>query len=399
LRHRERNVGPPELAGKLLKWYEDGSPVLSDSYFTRNSYTAHIDDESHPAWRKGVRSGDVGGECIRIRESLQVFPSTILEAWRHGVRPAYVGQFTAKPPPSTFFETTTMWPEFASLGAQAYAKAKPAQPLFNGLNAFYELREIPKALEQRFFSGKHPLAGIGDLHLAYQFGWKPLFEDIRNFIIAHFNLKRALDQLIRDEGRPVHRTGRVLTEVNNLPTITARGYHGIDQGLVTQCYPTEHDITYRSQVSRTVRYSANFRYFLPEGPRDWQWTARLVGKLMGLDLTPSVVYRAIPWSWLVDWFSNVGSLIQNMEPGVADRVAAEYFYLIQEVRYVQTAEVSGTYFSSVGDDASTFMTLAVRDTQSYHRIKGNPFGFGLKEEDLSLSQLSILGALGMSRLG
>jgi hypothetical protein len=292
-----------------------------------------------------------------------------------------------------------MWPEFASLGPQAYAKAKPAQPLFNGLNAFYELRELPEMLHQRFFTGKNPLAGIGDLHLAYQFGWKALFNDIRNFIVAHFSLKRALDQLIRDEGKPVHRSGHVLTETNDLPTLTWKAYNGITQGLVTQCYPREHDITYRSRVERTVRYSANFRYFLPEGPRDWQWTARLVGKLMGLDLTPSVVYRAVPWSWLVDWFSNVGDMIQNMEPGVADRVAAEYFYLIQEVKYLQTVEVSGSFFPDDGDTSSEFMTLALRETNSYHRIKGSPFGFGLKQSDLSLSQLSILGALGLSRLG
>jgi hypothetical protein len=119
---------------------------------------------------------------------------------------------------------------------------------------------------------------------------------------------------------------------------------------------------------------------------------------MGLDLTPSVVYRAIPWSWLVDWFSNVGDMIQNMEPGVADRVAAEYFYLIQEVNFTQTVEVTGTYFPNIGDDPAAFTTLAIRNVHSYHRIAGSPFGFGLKQNDLTLGQLSILGALGMSRL-
>jgi hypothetical protein len=283
----------------------------------------------------------------------------------------------------------------SGLAAAAYNRMKPAQPSFQALNAIYELRELPEMLRARFLS--QGLKSIPNYWLALQFGWKPLLNDIRNFIKTHMNAQKRLKQLLRDNGKPVQRRITMVDEIYNQATADGTNYGAFLPLLVTQFYSGVPRYRATNYSRNRVWASARFRYWLPPGPRDISWTRNMMARIYGLNPAPSVVYNAIPWSWLVDWFTSLGDLIENLEPGVADRLAADYFYVMRSQEQVRTTYNTGTFRHQ---DGSKVELSAYAESKAFikDRTVGNPFGFTLPQLPLSGMQLSILGALGLSRL-
>ena len=284
----------------------------------------------------------------------------------------------------------------SSWGATAYNRMRPDKPNFEGLNAIYELKDLPGMLEQRL----RRISDIGNYYLALQFGWKPLYRDVVNLVKTQMSAQDRLKQLIRDNGRPVRR--KIMLEDVRLPGgyTDSIGYpvSAMQPILPTQFYAGQHVTKLNLYDYRKTWASAQFRYWLPEGPRDILWTARMMARIFGFNPTPKVVYNAIPWSWLVDWFTNAGDVIANMSGGIADRLAADRFYLMQERGAYGTLEGMGVYYRY--PDFAPVRVSGTASEQWYHkvRLKGDPFGLNTSQNNLSGMQLSILGALGLSRL-
>jgi hypothetical protein len=283
-------------------------------------------------------------------------------------------------------------------GATAYSKMKPDKPSMNGLNAIYELKDLPGMLKQRFHAKN--LHEIGDYYLAEKFGWGALLSDVCNFVITQRKAQDRLKQLLRDEGRPVKRK----ITLNDSTAINWED-HGTD---TYGTFVGPHFVSYfyakpgiwRNTLSRVDKTwaSARFRYWLPGGPRDIAWTNDMLGKIFGLKPTPATVYRAIPWTWLAEWFTNVGDMIDNLETSLVDRLAADYFYCMRKVEDVY--EFTHTpFFFRVNTLEHVSVTVSGRRTRGVKtRLRGDPFGWGTNPNALNGTQLSILGALGLSRL-
>jgi hypothetical protein len=285
----------------------------------------------------------------------------------------------------------------SSWGASAYNRMRPDKPSFQGLNALYELKDVPGMLKQRFTPD---LRGAGNYWLALKFGWEPLLRDCRNLVTTQMGAQDRLKQLIRDNGRPVRR--KIMLE----DVILSQGYKDVYTYPVAGMYPILPTQFYVGQsVTKLNLYdyrrtwaSAQFRYWLPEGPRDIVWTARMLGRIFGLNPTPSVVYNAMPWSWLVDWFTSAGDVVANMSAGVADRLAADYYYLMQERGAYSERESQCTFMREADMQPITVSGKASENWYHKRRVRGDPFGLNTSPNNLSGMQLSILGALGLSRL-
>ncbi len=280
-------------------------------------------------------------------------------------------------------------------GAEAYEKMRPDNAIFAGLNAAYELREIPGMLKDQI--SKNGLNNIGNWYLAVKFGWEPLLRDIIDFVTKQRKAQIRLAQLIRDEGKPVRRRITLRDEVNLNVVETWQNNAGLDPSFVDYFYGGGHYTTVTSNYDR-VWASAQFRTWLPGGPRDINWTRRMLAAIYGARPTPKVIWNAIPWSWLADWFGNLGSMIANLESDVADRQAADYAYVM---RWSGT-QVRRTHACVMNDALlNTWFPVEVNgfsDSFTKMRTRASPFHPALKEIDLSGTQLAILGALGLSRL-
>ena len=281
--------------------------------------------------------------------------------------------------------------------SEAYEKCRPDKANWAGLNALYELKDLPGMLRQRFHgSGLHE---IGDYYLAQKFGWDPLLRDVRDMVITQMTAQKRLNQLLRDEGRPVRRSVKVYESSDTSSSGKISSVDGgTSPGLVSQFYRNGWTST-ETEVFDKVWANAQFRYWLPGGPRDIAWRREILRRINGFRVTPKVIYNAIPWSWLIDWFSNAGSMLANIQSDIADRQAADYGYVM---RYSGTILRRNSFVEMLEDAPGTKwfpVSLQCRcEASTKMRANIGPFHPALKENQLSGVQLAIMGALGLSRL-
>jgi hypothetical protein len=122
-----------------------------------------------------------------------------------------------------------------------------------------------------------------------------------------------------------------------------------------------------------------------------------MAELYGLEPSPTVLWNAIPWTWLIDWFTNASDMLSTLDTGVADRLAADYWYCMHEKTGTISYDCKGKFFQQNGSKFE--LTASVTSTQFLkYRGVGDPFGYGFNPAGLSPMQLSIMGALGLSRL-
>lgn len=372
------------------------SPVYYDE---RRSVEFYLGDTGRYGYPNFPGNKDVGGPLHIVTFKEEVFPSASVTLRRYansdeeGRKYGFKGQLASNTPGGVLTYTN---PALNAAGrqAEAYSKMKPAQPEMALLNTIFELKEFPLMLKSRFDNG---LKDISSFWVALQFGWLPLLRDVRSFVQIQRNAQKMVKQLMRDNGRPVRRTIELANAATSIPTATGASYSAFSEVFITQMYYSEPKWVVTGKTWERYWASGRFRYYLPPGPRDVEWNKKMVRRLYGLYPSPKFVYDAIPWTWLIDWFSGLGDVISNMDAGVADRLAADYFYTMHENGITKEQTVTGSFRGP--DTAPLSVSAITRATKSRKtRHHGNPFGLPSGTTSLSPMQLSILGALGLSKL-
>jgi hypothetical protein len=306
----------------------------------------------------------------------------------------------------------------ASLGqtiVETYREGLPQIPV----NLLKRVRDFLKSPDltsgvQDMISGKSPtLQSAGKDYLTVVFGWKPLLSDLRACYDTWNSLNTKLAQIIRDNNKGIRRRGKLYsnTEVST-PTVVG-GSIGFNQGFANQTAdPIPPEVNAASQTTKTettyenIWFAGRFRYYIPDVTDD-RWTDRAKLALFGLNPTPALLYEVMPWSWLIDWFSNVGDVISNLSSnGIAD-LMIDYGYVMRHYKKVTEYDhlsvqtrISGNLKGKLeikrSFPQSHFKTLIIEESKE--RVVATPFGFGLQIDDLSARQLAILTALGLSRV-
>jgi hypothetical protein len=117
-------------------------------------------------------------------------------------------------------------------------------------------------------------------------------------------------------------------------------------------------------------------------------------KLGGLGSIPNAIdiWNLTAWSWLADWFTNFNHVITNLSYLGRNGLHMQRGYLMASYSIREESRVSGLIY---GNPATT---VGVLYQERKYRIAASPFGFGYTWKDFDPFQLSILGALGVSRL-
>jgi hypothetical protein len=300
------------------------------------------------------------------------------------------------------------WGDVSSYGAEAWNKFKPGKSEADFSVFFGEIRETPKMLRTsalafnkawkqiRSRHGRSATREIANQHLNNLFGWTPFLSDLRKFVTAYQRMDDMLKQIKRDNGKWVRRRGTVHTKEDRTWSGTycparimplPQPWHFVG-GSISDPKACK-TVLYRT-VKQRVWFSGKFRYYIPD-IEDGMWELNARRKLFGATLTPGVVWNLIPWSWLVDWFGNIGDVLDNLDDGLATDLVAEYAYLMGTTTLKYEAET--TLKLTQGTHVFTHESEITRKV----RQEANPFGFGLTMGDLSPRRISILAALGISR--
>lgn len=281
----------------------------------------------------------------------------------------------------------------AAFGAEAWNKFKPAKPTLDLGVALAELREYPRMFDIQLRN----LRDAGGLYLNAEFGWKPLLSDIRRFLRLTHNLQRRLTQLARNNGKWVRVGGpvsseRTVLETWDVPIPANLGWPHISPNPTGYFYGARPSTAAGSQyVESEIWFSGCFRYYMPEFSQalDISPLNAATRRMYGLNITPSLLWNLMPWSWLVDWFTNVGDIMSNLSDVGVDLVA-KYAYVMGKYRHVAEQQSTGYYY----DNDAVSVSIR-RENVVKRRNAANPFGFGLSDKDLSVRQWAILTALGI----
>lgn len=173
-------------------------------------------------------------------------------------------------------------------------RASVSIPVFVG-----ELRDLP-----------HMLKVVGDtlpkkaahLNLSWQFGWKPLISDLRKML----DFQATVDKRARELSRLYSKGG--LKRRMNL------GTWGV-ASTTTEFVDTAMDasLTYFVHKYTSAKRWGTVRWLPTDRPAtiDAVQLKKLARKaVFGLSIQGVDAWNLIPWTWLIDWFSNCGEYLE-----------------------------------------------------------------------------------------
>jgi len=299
------------------------------------------------------------------------------------------------PPFSQSSETT-----LAAWGSKAIALCKPTNHVASAATALIELYHdgLPKMLGHTLWeAGTHRARKAGSEYLNFEFGFKPLANDIANFAYGVVAMDRLIAQYERDAGRVVRRKWSFPPE-DSIQVFKVSGSAGISTspsstGLYDPLATGLGAVYCVKKTSVKRWFSGAFTYYIPKGKKSEH--PGLARKLLGIELTPEVIWNVAPWSWAVDWFTNVGDVISNYQSWIQDGLVLQYGYIMEHSLSSNTYYWSGKtgyYTSDAIPEPITFIT------ESKVRRKATPFGFGVLLSGLTNRQKAISAALGLTHL-
>jgi hypothetical protein len=293
-----------------------------------------------------------------------------------------------------------------AMGADGWNRAKPGKPIVDLGQFLGELRNapsVPGLQAFRYFKGvaeggrksaRRLSRSEAKEYLNAEFGWAPIVRDLQGLYKYQQTLAQTLAQLKRDNGKGIRRSAELRSVNENEATISQ-----VNNLMYPYVHPFYHEngSSFRTVTHRTTRrdwFEGKFRYYIPDiDSRDWPFRAKRA--LLGLNPSPSLLWELLPWTWLIDWFVNIGDVLSNMSDQAAENLVADYGYVMSNVRYDYTVHEKSTVLTSTGNQVLHANSVFYKELK--RRSYASPFGFGLTPDSLSGKQMAILGAVGLSR--
>jgi len=391
-------------------------------YLSGSQITA---SENHPEWlnaayRRRHPLADIGGEFSSFkryawvegntspRELVGIEPSDFFQV-NHA---RYIGPILPCSPSLCEFPAfaNSSDAELRALGTTAIARCSPSNPSADLSTFLGELsgeglpRIVGGSLKSlRSMSPAMRRKALADEHLNFQFGWLPFVNDVRQLAHSISHANGIISQYLRDSGKVVRRRYGFPAKVTTESSVYL---DKLDPWIAADASPLRRwDLpasgkVYRSKTTTKLQYfSGAFTYYLPpssEIPTTDSVARKIIlaKKLVGARATPGAVWNLAPWSWAVDWFSNVGDLTKNLDNWIIDNQVLVYGYIMEHTlsEYVYTYAGPDRFRSGPVYPPNVHMVSETR-----RRLKATPYGFGLKWGGLTALQQSILVALGISR--
>lgn len=374
-------------------------PRLGETVHTSNiSGWERLGDSSpHPYLTGG--SFDVTRQTCKTSCSFVHASAFTFGNWQHylGSLYAHSGEFSANLP------SVVPINEVAAAGVKGYKRFKPTARNGSLAQAIIELRDIPRMLESSNFTReardrtRSIAKKAGNQYLNTVFGWLPLLKDVQDLVRNSINQQKKFDQLTRDNGQVVRRSGQVSLLQSTATRIQTGGFY-TSPSLNSNLYvgtQTEHKTEREYQ---RFWFSGAFQYNIEQpavGRLEKHMDIRKMDQILyGTDISPSLAWELVPWSWLEDWFSSSGDAMANFFEDKSDNLVAPYAYSMGHKKTETEYIVSGVMKGS-----GPFSCSQTYITESKRRISADPYGFWISPPAMSNNQLAILASLGLSRWG
>lgn len=288
--------------------------------------------------------------------------------------------------------------------ATGYRRTRPGNPVADAGQFFVELRDLPHVPLKMFRKLKF-FRALGSEYLNAVFGWKPFVNDLRKMYNLQHTIDKRMAQIIRENGRSIHRKATIENDTSSSSSTTQYAFpFGGCTGAPPNWRSGGSSRTITTKIERRKWFVGRYQYYIPDvGSSQWDRRARLA--LFGALPTPAVIWEVLPWSWLIDWFSNVGDIISNASTNAVDNLTCQYSFIMASEKTTTTYSHSyhwtgihagGFNPSSIEGGNGNVSSTFISETKARNG-GGNPFGLNVTLPSLSAYQLGILAALGISR--
>jgi hypothetical protein len=309
-------------------------------------------------------------------------------------------------------------------GTVAVAATAPTNQIANAASAVGELlQDLPAipgvALWESRLKAVATLAAGADEFLNYVFAISPTIGDMHDFLKGVHTIDKVVDQFIRDAGRPVRRSFHFPIERDESESVltdiwspAGMGLSQADGTAYNQFNSQAHNAfpgytTVRKRVTeREIWFSGAFTYHIPNGYdiHSRGDRRRLMAKLFGAQPDLNTLWQLTPWSWAVDWVSDAGSFVKNLQNLISYGTILRYGYVMEKTTTTDTFTAGEPVLPVLAINESSFkapnpaVSPVVLRVTTKKRIQANPFGFGLSWDGLSSVQQAIVAALGITRV-
>lgn len=326
----------------------------------------------------------------------------------NGSTATYSGPLICPFLPQTMSDSTV--PKYGSdsdldpIGAEAITYSNPAKPnaqLGVALAEIAKDRSVPIPGMQGWKRRTEIAKAAGSEYLNAVFGWLPLVEEIQNTFDSIAGYNNILHNYHFNSGKDERREfgfDPVITETNTTISTKAEAYSGAGTGPGDKA-TVKGEATVHTEKVINRWFSGSFTYHAGEADR----IPKMLGvgsdaeRLFGLSLTPDILWELSPWSWAIDWFSNASQVINNFTTMELGDQVMRYGFIMEEISIKEFYNLSHHGLNSDSGFNGTIPT-SIFETTLKRRKEANPFGFGVKWEGLSPTQLAITAALGITRL-
>lgn len=284
----------------------------------------------------------------------------------------------------------------SGLGGTAISRCKPTNPHASVAQSLVELKRDGLPSVPLASLRKKGLSGLPEEHLNYEFGLRPLLADIKSVRTAMMDAKAILEQYARDSGRLVRRKYSFPVSTQTTRTVDPRSSFGFTAYAYQQPWAT---LTKVVKTETSYQFSGAFTYQAITDTDDRiSWLGNKIQEanhLLGLAPTPSLFWDTLPYSWFVDWFTNIGDIVSNVTSIMTDGLVVNWGYLTEVISIETEFDKRG----SVMNDGSRPIAKMTFKYESKRRIRATPYGFGFDMQTLSARQFAILASLGLTRGG
>jgi len=255
--------------------------------------------------------------------------------------------------------------------------------------------------------------GYSGDYLNFVFGIAPLFRDIAQFADVMIRSQAILEQYRVDAGKGVRRSA-ILSSSHKREVFTPSDFDvQAEIGCTPRHWPANltpngsssddtatgaRSTTVTQNLIEKISFSGSFSYFIPPA-LSVEGFAQRWETLMGSPVSAEALWNLSPWSWLVDWFFDIDTLIGAAEAFNDSNLVMNYGYLMRKATCQTLIETTIDYGNATKNKAAKLLIKTFYKTESVERVRSNPFGFDVKTpEALTGYQQLTLGMLGLNQL-
>lgn len=245
----------------------------------------------------------------------------------------------------------------STLANKALANANPNTPVVDLPVSILELRELPGLLRD---AGRIALKRLdatragAKANLMGQFGIIPVINDVRTLLDFADKVAEREAYLIRLNSEKPIRIKRKITEQTWDVTVTPVAWASNAENSATF-----NKIRLNYKTTSTYWYSVRAHLSVLLSQREIQSLA--FRTTLGLDtVSVSSLWELLPWSWLIDWFSDMGDIL------AAHRTGIPFTYSHLNIMCKTEYRINGS-FPSVRPTMS--VTLANPDGTAVHKTR------------------------------